>query len=342
MKNVRLALMGFGNAAQAFLKILIEKEQVLQEQGFAFQVTAITTGTKGNLVNDQGMNFREILNQLEINGHFRQFGSNVSQKTTQEIIDTAAYDVLIELTPLNIFSGQPAIDHIRGAMKREKHVITANKGPIAWEFKDLQQLSKQQGVQFLYETTVMDGTPIFNLVRETLPHCQVTEIKGILNSTTNFILGELEKGEAYEDIMEEGRRRGFVEADSSLDTEGWDAAAKLTALMNVLMDANLKPDQIDRTGIAGITAEALQEAKQQGMSLKLLCHGLRTPEGIKASVKPTRIPMTDIYANIDATSSIVSIRTDLMGEISIVEHNPEIEQTGFGIFSDLMTLIKSI
>lgn len=340
MTTYKLGIMGFGSAAKALVKILIDKEGQLRADGIDFQITAVTTGSKGNLTRPEGLDKAALLSHLEAQGHFKGCSEALSPLTTQEIIETADYDILLELTPLNIFTGQPAIDHIKGAMNRGKHVITANKGPIAWAYGELKRLAAEQQVQFFYETTVMDGTPIFNLVKETLPYCQVTEIKGILNSTTNFVLGCLEEGQSYEAAMEEGRRRGFVEADPSLDIDGWDAAAKLTALMNVLMDANLTPDQIDRQGISGISADQLLEAKARGKSIKLLCHGQRTAAGLLASVKPAELPLTDIYASIDATSSVVSIRTDLMGEISIIEHNPEIEQTGFGIFSDLISLVS--
>lgn len=354
MKTVKLAIMGFGNAAQAFTSILIQKKNELEGAGYNFQITAVTTGSKGNLENKEGIDPNQLLSHLKENGNLRSFDSagsescksselqTISQKTTQEIIETAEYDVMVELTPLNIFTGQPAISHIETALKRKKHVITANKGPIAWDYERLRALAEAEAVQFLYETTVMDGTPIFNMVKSTLPYCKVLEIKGILNSTTNFILGEMEKGTAYEDIMEEGRRRGFVEADPSMDTEGWDAAAKLTALMNVLMDAKMTPNQVDRQGINDITIEDIHKAAEENASIKLLCHAQMTPEGVKAVVRPEKIQKTEIYANIDATSSIISIKTDLMGELSIIEHNPEIEQTGFGIFSDLITLMNRL
>lgn len=354
MKTIKLAIMGFGNAAQAFTKILIDKKNELESNGFDFKITAVTTGSRGNLENSQGIDALKLLNVLKEKGNLKGFdevhmtdlatssGGSCTLKNTMDIIETAEYDVMIELTPLNIFTGQPAISHIETALKRGKHVITANKGPIAWDYERLRALAMKEGVAFLYETTVMDGTPVFNMVKETLPYCKVLEIKGILNSTTNFILGEMEKGTDYETIMEEGRRRGFVEADPSMDTDGWDAAAKLTALMNVLMNAQMTPNQVDRQGINGVTLEEIRKAAEENCIIKLLCQAKMTENGVKAVVRPEKIQKTEIYANIDATSSIISIKTDLMGELSIIEHNPEIEQTGFGIFSDLITLMQRL
>jgi homoserine dehydrogenase len=180
------------------------------------------------------------------------------------IIRGGQYDVMVELTPINIMTGQPATDHVRRALDLGKHVITANKGPVAWHYRELRDLAKEKGVLFLHEATVMDGTPVYNLAKETLMGCEITEVSGIFNATTNFILTEMEKGVSFDDAVEEGRRQGFVEADASMDIDGWDAAAKLTALMNVLMDVEITPDQIRRTGIGGVTKEDIDAGEQLG------------------------------------------------------------------------------
>jgi homoserine dehydrogenase len=203
-------------------------------------------------------------------------------------------------------------------------------------------MASQNNCLFFYETTVMDGAPIFNLTDHTLKMCKVTEIHGILNSTTNFILEELEKGIPYDTIIEEGKRRGFVETDPRLDVEGWDAAAKVTALMNVLMDAGLTPPDIDRKGIEDITFERIEDAKKRGKAIKLLCSGKIEDGKVKGTVKPEEIDRNDLLASITSTTSVVSITTDLMGTVSIIEHDPEIEQTAYGIFGDTLRIIEKL
>lgn len=385
MKTLNVAMMGFGNAGQAFAEILLEKhDRICEEYGVDVRVTVITTGSRGCLCCPQGLDLREALTLLRSEGRFpvdhphyweSEFADChcACEPASMTLAREAEYDVLMELTPLKIFSGQPAITHLRTALSRGKHAITANKGPIAWAFRQLRDLAEEKGVKFYYETTVMDGTPIFNLVEETLPLCTVTEVHGILNTTTNFVLEELAKGVPYDQVMEEGRRRGFVEADPSMDIEGWDAAAKLTALLNVLMGADITPRDVDRTGIEKITEDDIRDAASRGNVIKLICHGAFADEapaaaqpgeacsqdgqpgegcgeGLKlsprrrviATVRPVEVPRDQLLANIDGTSSVVSITTDLMGKLSIVEHNPEILQTGYGIFSDLMRLIRHL
>ncbi|GAB1477282.1 homoserine dehydrogenase [Bacillota bacterium] len=341
MKELRLLMLGFGNAGRAFAGLLVEKHREIADcYGYEVKVVAIVTGSRGSLLNPDGIDLIGAIKEIEESGRFNKGRSDYSQISSMEAAASADYDVLLELTPLDIFTGQPAIDHIKTALDRGKHVITANKGPIAWAYKELKNKANEKGACFLHETTVMDGAPIFNMARDTLPLCRVTGIKGILNSTTNYILGEMAKGCKYEDILAEGRRRGFVEADPSMDIEGWDAAAKTAALMNVLMDAGITPMDIIREGIEKITAKDIEMAANRGNVIKLLCYG-RMENGLPVgSVRPEEIPKEDLFACIEGTTSAVSITTDLMKTITIVEEDPDIEQTAYGPLVDLLTILK--
>ena len=340
-KTKKLALLGFGNAGQAFAKLLMEKhDEIIEKYGFDVMVTAIATNSKGNLVCADGIDLAKALSDLEESGKFQDENCLVD-KNTLEIVSEADYDVLVEMTPLNIFTGQPAISHIETAFSRRKDVITANKGPVAWKFSQLSKIARDNNLKFYYETTVMDGTPVFNLVDKTLMMAKVTEVSGILNSTTNFILEELAKGAEYDDIMSRGRSMGFIEADPAMDIEGYDAAAKITSLLNVLMEADITPDMVDRKGIEDITVEDIKAADKRGNVIKLLCKGVRDEKGnVKASVKPEEVPKNHMLASIDSTTSVVSITTDLMKTVSIIEHEPEIEQTAYGVFGDLLRVLS--
>ncbi len=340
-KIKKLALIGFGNVGQAFAKMLLKKHrEIIQKYGYDVRITAIATNTKGNLVNPEGIRLEKVLDDLQQNARFCSKDELVDMDA-MEILEKVEYDVAVELTPLNIFTGQPAIDHIETAFGRKKDVITANKGPVAWKFSKLRDLAKTQGVKFFFETTVMDGTPVFNLAEKTLQMAEVTEVSGILNTTTNFILEELAAGEDYENILTRGRRMGFVEADPAMDIEGYDAAAKITALLNVLMDAEITPDMVKRKGIEDITASDIKAAASRGNVIKLICRGKRAPEGrIEASVGPEEVPKGDMLASIDSTTSVVSIKTDMMKTISVIEHQPEIEQTAYGVFSDMLRVLN--
>ena len=341
MGDLKLALLGFGSVGQAFSKMLMDKQNDIRARyGRGVKVTAICGRSKGTIVDSDGIDLRKVCADVEATGAFDPATKGYCDMSTLDVVDQADYDAICEMTVLNIFTGQPAIDHIKGAFARGKHVVTANKGPIAWAFAELKKEAGEKGLGFFYETTVMDGTPVFNLVEHTLKLCKVTAVSGILNSTTNFILEGLAAGTDYDTIMEEGRRLGFVEADPTMDTHGYDAAAKVTALLNVLMDAKITPEDVDRKGIEDITVEDIKAADARGRVIKLLCEGRLEDGKVIASVKPVEVDKQDMLASVDSTTSVVSITTDLMGKVSVIEHAPEIEQTAYGVFGDVLRVLE--
>jgi len=334
-------MIGFGNAGKEFSRMLVEKgEEIRSKYDVNVVVTAISTRSKGSLLDPSGVDLDRALHEAETEGRFSRDNPQIIDGSVLDIIRKSGADVLIELSTLSIKDGQPAISHIEEALRNNMHVITANKGPIAWDYKRLKKMADEKGLALLHETTVMDGTPIFNLVKKTLPGCTVLGFKGILNSTTNFIMEEMEAGSDYEVALKEAQRRGFAEADPSMDIDGWDASAKTAALINVLMDGETTPMTIERKGISHIALKDIEDARRKGGKIKLLCEGYRENGTVKGRVYPAFVNNRDIFSNVDSTTSILSITTDLMGEISIVERNPEIQQTAYGIYSDLLTLIK--
>ena len=343
MKTLKVAMLGFGNAGSAVGRLLADKhDEIMEKYDCDVKVTAIVTGKRGSVVDPEGIDLSKVC-KAGATGAFPEDIRGLGAVSALDVVKNADYDLVCEMTPLNIFSGEPAITHIKEAFGRKKHVITANKGPIAWAYDELSQMAAENGCMFFYETVVMDGTPVFNLTEHTLKMCKVTEVSGILNSTTNYIIEELAKGRDYDSIMESGRRLGFVEADPAMDIEGYDAAAKVTALLNVLMKAGITPDMVERTGIENITADDIKKAASRGKVIKLLCSGKLEDDGrVTASVKPVEVEMGDMLASIDSTTSVVSITTDLMGKISVIEHAPEIEQTAYGVFGDIIRVVEGI
>lgn len=342
MKDLKIALLGFGNAGRGFAKMLTEKQEEIREiYGRGVLVTAIATHSKGTIVNDRGIDLRKAWTDVETEGKFAADTPGLCTMNALEVIEGADCDVVCELTPLNIFTGQPAISHIEKAFEWGRHVVSANKGPIAWDFDRLSAMAAEKGLCFFYETTVMDGAPVFNLMEHTLKFCKVTEISGILNSTTNYILEEMAAGKPYDQIIEAGKQIGFIEADPAMDIEGYDAAAKVTALLNVLMKAGITPDKVDRTGIENITLADIEAAAARGKVIKLLCRGSLVDGRVSASVKPVEVDRKDLLAAVDSTTSVVSITTDLMGKLSVIEHAPEIEQTAYGVFGDIIRVLDA-
>ncbi len=182
--TTRALLIGFGSVGRALARMICEHRERLAGLGFDFRLIGVFTRTKGNLVDPDGLDLEKLLSDIEVNGNFS--GPSVSM-TPIEACRTLDYDVLIELSTLQIEGrGEPAASHIRAALVRGKNVVTANKGPVAFAYPELAMLAVQNGGKFLFESTVMDGVPVINLVRRCMKGNRITGFSGILNSTTNW------------------------------------------------------------------------------------------------------------------------------------------------------------
>ena len=251
----------------------------------------------------------------------------------------AQADVLFEATSLNVENGQPAVDHIRAALNQGAHAITANKGPIVHAYSELRDLAATKGKHFLFESTVMDGVPIFSLF-EQLPAIHLQGFHGILNSTTNVILSQMEQGLSFDEALKKAQELGVAETDATYDIDGWDAAVKTAALITVLMDAPIRLDQIAREGIRELTPQAVRNAKRDGWPFKLICRARRTENGVEASVKPEKILSTQPMAKIANTSSYVYFETDIFPGLAITEENPGLYATAYGLLADFVRAVK--
>ncbi|MDH3365318.1 MAG: homoserine dehydrogenase [Thermoplasmata archaeon] len=338
---LRLALIGFGNVGQEFARMLLRKrEWLLSSKGLDIEVLAIATRSKGSLMSERGLDLARVLEVEKTHGDLRHYGEGSLDITPLEMIDRCDADVMVELTTLDIGSGQPAIDHISYALRSKMHVITANKGPIAFAYDRLESLAKSMNMKLRFEGTVMDGTPIFNLAEKALQGCEVIRIEGILNSTSNFVLTEMSGGRSLDDAVKEAQRRGIAEADPSLDLDGWDAAAKISVLANVLMGAGSAPDKVVRSGVTNLSPDDLTAAAREGKKVKLVARAERTESGVVTSVSPERLNCTSPFWSVDGTSSAVTLVTDLMGNITILEIDPEVTQTAYAVLSDLLLIVE--
>jgi len=334
----RIALLGFVNVGRLFARLLLERRSDLRrEHGLEAEVTAIFTARHGSVENREGIDLRKALRLAAAGTAIEACGTAIDIPAKKYIPRSRA-DVVIELTPLLIAAKQPALDHIVAALESGKHVVTANKGPVVYHYRRLRELARTHRVGFRYEGTVMDGAPIFNLFRETLRGAHVLSFEGILNSTSNFILSEMEAGRSYTDGVEGARQRGFLEADPSMDLEGWDATVKACLLANVLMGGRLRPEDIPRRGIAGIHADRVRRVRAAGGAVKQIARGGRTGRRVEASVSVEELPPRHALASVDGTSSALRVRTDMLEDLLILERNPGVRQTAYAVYSDLIAI----
>jgi homoserine dehydrogenase len=250
--------------------------------------------------------------------------------------------VCIETTVLDIRAGEPAISHVRAALSSGAHVVTANKGPAAFAYADLAALARRVDRAFLFEGAVMDGIPVFNLTRETLPGLRIESFRGVINSTTNHILTMLERGGTYEAALAQMQAEGIAEADPTLDVDGWDAAAKTAALMNVLLDARVTPHDIEREGIRAVTTDHVRDALARGERMRLVASADRHGGSPRGRVRVQRVAADDPLGGLEGQQNALLLRTDLLGEIGILQRDGGLTQTAYAIVSDLTTLARTI
>jgi len=259
-----------------------------------------------------------------------------------EFLDRARPDVAIEVTTLEPGTGEPAISHIRAAFARHIHVITANKGPIAHAFRLLCEEARMAQAEFRFESTVMDGAPVFNMVRNNLPGATIQGFTGALNSTSKIVVAAMERGLTMADGIGEAQGLGIAEADASYDIDGWDSAAKAAALANVLMDAGTTPQQVDRRGLGELTTNEAIQLARSGQTMMLVSRGERVDGAVRLQVRLEILSATDILASARGTSNLLLFHTDLMGTVGTILINPGVEQTAYGLFSDLVDIARSV
>jgi homoserine dehydrogenase len=260
-------------------------------------------------------------------------------RDVREWLRLAKADVLFEATSLSPRDGQPAIDHIRAALESGAHAITANKGPIVYAYEELSSLALAKGRRFLFESTVMDGAPIFALFRDNLPVVHLHGFRGVLNSTTNVILSGLGEGLSFDEALAKAQHIGIAETDPSNDIEGWDAAVKVAALVRVLMGVPIRLEEIQREGIGQLSGEMVRAARVAGRPYKLVCRARRTDRRVIASVQPEQVPLSDPLAWVAGTSSIVYFETDIFPGLAITENDPGLETTAYGMLADFVRAV---
>ncbi len=337
-RRLRLALVGFGNVGRRFAELLPGPfGRELRRRGVQPVVTGIATGRHGIAVDPRGLRLARALLLVRRGESLASLHRGAPLASVARFVGRVPADVLLEISPLDPRRGEPATAHVRAALRRGMHVVTANKGPVAFARRSIRALARGRGVQFRHEGAVMVGTPIFNLHERCLPGTRVLGFRGLLNATTTRILSRMEGGGSFDAALREAQRAGVAEADPRHDIDGWDAAVKGCALANALMGADLRPRQVRRTGIAQITPADLKRARRRGECVRLVVRGRRRAGRAAVAVRPERIPASDVLASAGADGVLV-LETDLMGEVGIWEGKGGVDQTAYALLSDLVAI----
>ena len=342
--HYKLSLIGLGNVARSLVKLLLRKEDLLKGQGITFSFTGISTGRHGCAVDPDGLDIQKAMELVE-SGKSISGLSKLPVANSLDVIKNSAADVMFENSPVNTQTGQPALDHIRTALNLNMHAITANKGPVVHGYHELKALAKSKGREFRFESTVLGGGPVFSVLQGTFPLAEIISIKGVLNATTNIVLSRMEIGESFEEAVEYCQSIGVAETDPTKDLDGWDAAIKIAALVTVLMDTPMTPQQVNPVGIGGIKPEMIAAAKAEGKRYKLICSAEKVGDKVVASVSPQLVDMTSPFYGMMNSSTGLTFRTDVILDYSIIETEREDMmggpvETAYGLFADFVNLAK--
>ena len=344
--HYKLALIGFGNVARSLARLLIRKQDILKSKhGITLSFTGISTGRHGFAVNQDGLDIEKALALVESGKSISEL-SVFPVNDSIAVINNSAANFMFENSPVNTQTGQPAIDHIRTALNLGMDVSTANKGPVVHGYRDLTALAASKGKTFRFESAVLGGAPVFSVMREAFPLAELESFKGIFNATTNVILSRMESGESYDQALAYAQKIGLAETDPTNDVDGWDAAIKVAALVTVLWDVPMTPQQVNPTGIRGITSEMIAKAKKDGKRYKLVCSAEKVDGKITASVSPQLVDSTSSLYGMMNSSTGITFRTDVIIDYSIVlSEKPGMTggpvETAYGLFADFVTIAKN-
>jgi len=340
----KLALIGFGTVGQGLAEILRDKGDELQTQyGFEAQVVAISDSIKGAIYHPDGLDINTALKTVQETGMLNDYPEALGLVRDWDSLTTireSNADTVVEVAWTDLETGEPAISHVRAAFEAGKNVVTSNKGPAALAYDELKKMAEAKAVEWGIEGTVMSGTPALRLAQTALAGCHISEIRGILNGTTNFILTQMENEATYEEALAEAQRLGYAEADPSADVEGHDALGKLLILSAVVMDTPLTWEQVDCQGISGLTLDDVGRARSEGRRWKLIAQIRRVGDEIEASVGPQAISAHAPLAGVSGATNAITFVTDLLGEVTLVGPGAGRRETGFALLADLLDISR--
>ena len=334
---MKLILIGFGAVGQGFAEILRGKAAELgQRHRFFPRIAGVVTASKGSLYHPAGLDVSALLKAAQV-GTFAGYPASAGLQrnwTASDMIVKGQADTLVEISPTDLKTARPALDYCHLALSNGLHLVLANKGPVALDYKRLKSKAKAGKLQLRYEATVMAGTPIMHLAEAALAGCTIRSARGILNGTTNYILTQMEAGMSYDEALAKAQTLGYAETDPSGDVEGWDAAGKVLILANALFGVPLTMKDLDVTGITEITAADIADAKAQGQRYKLIAEAAADGGNVSAR----RLPLSDALANVSGSTNAITLETDLMGDITLIGAGAGKFETGCAILSDLLTI----
>jgi len=333
---MRIILCGFGVVGQSFAKLLESRsEDLYVRYGLKPKIVGVFDRT-GSAVDTSGINASRLINIKRKYGSTKKYSSTKSNFSGLDMINDIKAEVLIEATASNYKDAEPGMTHIINAMKNGMHVVSVNKGPLALAFPSLLELAEYNNILFRFSGTVGGGTPILDYAKNSLSGEQIISFDGILNGTTNYILTNMADGMSFNDALNDAKKRGYVEADESLDLDGLDAAAKLVILANWIMRMKVTMPDVKRTGIRNVDGEDIKKAASKNCAVKLISSCSK-----ELVVGPKEIPVNDPLC-VNGTLNAISFTSEHSGTQTVIGRGAGGIETASSILRDLIDIRNEI
>jgi len=334
---MKLALIGLGTVNRGLLELLAKKKDSLSKYyGFNPLVTAISDPVVGSIFSEKGIDIKEILSLLEKENSIKNYSDGEKGWDSEKTIKDSNADTIVEATPTNLKTGEPGLSLIRTALNSKKNVVTTNKGPVVLAYRELKDIASKNDVFFRFEGTVLSGTPVINFVESTFKGIEIEEVRGIMNGTANYILTKMEIGLSYEEALKKARKKGIAEEQPEADIKGWDSAAKIVIVTNVLMGGDIEIKDVSVKGIDTVTETDIIKALKDRKHWKLIATAKKTESGIIASVAPEILSDQDSLSKITGTINAINFTTDILGNVIISGPGAGKKETGYALLSDLL------
>ncbi|MBR5954463.1 MAG: homoserine dehydrogenase [Methanobrevibacter sp.] len=336
MKECKIIIMGFVSVGQGIAQaIALKKAMIKDKYGVELKVVA-AADSSSSAINQDGLEEMLLIHSKNSEGKLSSYPDYGSDVSGLDVLDAVEYDLLMEATPTNIETAEPALSLTLKAFEQGKDVVTSHKGHLAIKFKEVTEAAQDNGVEFKYEASVGGAMPIINFSRETLSSCGIKSIIGILNGTTNYILSRMtSEGSAYDITLKESQELGIAETDPTQDVEGIDAACKTIILANSLLGIDATYDDVEVNGISNITSHAIDLARKDVYLIKLIAEV--SPDTLKVS--PRLVKKGSTY-DVGGTLNMATIKTDLAGDVTVMGLGAGSLETASAMLTDVISILK--
>lgn len=341
-REVRFLLCGFGRVGRSFARLLAGKrEDLLARYGLGLTLAGVGE-LAGSLHEPGGVEPSEAADFFEANKGFGGHPALRAGWKGLDLIRGAGAELLVEATPTDIRTGEPALGHIRAALAKGMHVVSASKGPFIRNFGELRALAAERGASLKLSAAAAAALPTLDVAQTCLAGAEIRAIEGVLNGTSNFILTRMRGGMGYASALAEAQRMGIAETDPTLDVEGHDTANKLALIANACMGADLKPEDVDRTGITGLAGERIREEAARGRVMRLVGRAERGQNGrVAARVAPEALPPDHPLAAVDGAEKGITYVTDSMDRVTVLGGKSDPRGAAAALLKDLINIYRA-